>query len=70
MSTVKPICVVYIPENFTMSGTKDAPMELMRALNGNFGYPSTSEHPVIYSDYWNQYYWFAFYDYEIQTPKI
>lgn len=72
MSTeTKPICVIYLPDQFTLSanGKLDAPMELMRALNGNFG-EKVPDSKIIYSDYWKDYYWFAFYDNEIDTPRF
>ena len=65
---VKPIVVIYLPENISFGGGKSfPPMELMKALNGNFGYPDDK---IMYNDYWKQYYWFCFYDYEIQTPRF
>lgn len=67
--TVKPICVIYLPKDFHLGNFKDnAPMELMKALNGNFGFAESGG--VTYTDFWREYYWFCFYDYEIQTPRF
>jgi hypothetical protein len=69
MST-KPIVVIYLPENFLFGDDrKNAPMKLMEALNGNFGEKPPNNH-VQYSDYWKDYYWFSFYDYEIEAPRF
>jgi len=67
----KPICVIYLPENFPIYGryNEDAPMELMRALNNNFGDPGDGKR--TYPDYWTQYYWFCFTKYgQIEAPEF
>lgn len=70
MNTVKPICVIYLPKDFTLiSGNENAPMELMAALNNNFGVPD-SGNKIQYTDYWKDYYWFSFYDLDIDTPRF
>lgn len=66
----KPIVVIYLPKEFTIgnSGRMNAPMELMQALNGNFGMPYKNK--FLYTDYWKEYYWFCFEDFEISTPRF
>lgn len=65
----KPIVVIYLPESFSMDGRMDdAPMQLMRALNQNFG---DGEHKgLVYSSYWKDYYWFAFTKFGIEAPEF
>lgn len=65
---VKPIVVIYLPENFSIGLSGNAPMELMKSLNGNFGHKDEAN--VIYTDYFKDYYWFAFYKPEIQAPEF
>ena|ERR1044071_10163837 len=68
-STPKPIVVIYLPENFSIDGQmEDGPMKLMRALNNNFG--DKGDDRIIYSDYWKDYYWFAFTKYDIDAPEF
>lgn len=65
----KPIVVIYIPENFSVNGDmKDSPMQLMRVLNNNFG--DGGDNRIVYSDYWKDYYWFAFTKYDIEAPEF
>lgn len=67
----KPIVVIYLPENYSVDGRdrEDAPMELMKALNGNFG--NNVESDRIYPDYWKEYYWFCFTKYGmIDAPEF
>lgn len=67
----KPIVIIYLPENFVIAGGKqNAPMLLMEALNGSFGDKKEASDKIIYNDYWKDYYWFSFYDYEIETPRF
>ena len=62
-TAVKPIVVINLPMNFTLSGGYNAPMELMRALNGNFGYEEPDgDKRLKYNGYWNDYLWFCFSD--------
>jgi len=70
MTDAKPIVVIYLPDNFVIgNGRSDAPMELMRALNGNFGEKELNSR-IQYSDYWQQYYWFCFTKYDILEPEF
>ncbi len=66
----KPICVIYLPFNFELGNGRDnAPSELMKALNGNFGEPK-SDSRIEYSDYWKDYYWFSFFKDGIDAPEF
>jgi hypothetical protein len=66
---IKPIVVIYLPNDFYLGGSRNAPMELMKALNANFG-EDVLDYKIKYSDYWKDYYWFSFYDREIETPRF
>jgi len=66
----KPIVVIYLPENLVIGRMgKNAPMELMRALNGNFG-EQVPNNQIQYNDYWKDYYWFSFYKRDIDAPEF
>lgn len=69
MKEAKPICVIYLPLDFVLGGNNkyNAPLEMMKALNGNFG---DSDNNVKYTDYWKDYYWFSFYKNEITEPEF
>lgn len=62
----KPICVLYIPNSYTMynSGRKNDPSELMRILNG---VDDNTSKPTLY---WQDYYWFCFHKEGITEPEI
>ncbi len=67
---IKPIVVIYLPRNFVVDGNgDDAPMELMRALNNNFGIKD-EDTGRKYPDYWTQYYWFCFTKSGIDAPEF
>lgn len=63
----KPICVIYLPEDFSIDGRSDAAMTLMKALNNNWGEP---DRHITYSDYWQDYYWFCFVKHSIDAPEF
>lgn len=69
-SAPKPIVVIYLPEYFSMDGRRggEYPLELMKALNGNFG--NGEQDGRIYSDYWKDYYWLCFTKYDIDAPEF
>ena len=71
MIEAKPIVVIYLPENFTIGagGMRNAPMELMEALNGNYGWQVPSN-KTKYNDYWKDYYWFCFSKSDIDAPEF
>lgn len=61
----KPICVIYLPENYDLgSGADNAAIAMMEALNGL----SDGKHKA--TDYWKEYYWFCFPKAEITEPEF
>jgi hypothetical protein len=68
-SEVKPIVVIYIPENFDIGGRMDAANRLMSVLNNDFGREPT-DRKYQSNNYWKDYLWFVFYDYEVSTPQF
>ena len=66
----KPICVIYLPLEFHFGNDRDnSPMDLMTALNGNFG-EEKSHDKIKYTDYWKEYYWFSFFKDGIDAPEF
>ncbi len=68
MAEVKPICVIYFPNQFYEKRDNNWIYEYMRYLNGQ-----QSDGDVKWDerkDYWNQYYWFCFYKDDITEPEL
>ena len=65
----KPIVVIYFPDNFlAVGGERSWIYQYMRYLNGEHsdGAPTWGER----KDYWDEYYWFCFYKYDIDEPQL
>lgn len=63
----KPIAIIYFPDNMG-SPEKNWIYQYMAFLNGE-----KTEHGISFGekkDYWKDYYWFCFYDYDIDKPEI
>jgi len=68
-TTVKPIVVIYLPENFNIGNNSgSAATELMTILNNNYGWEKESKYAV--NNYWKDYLWFVFNDYELSIPRF
>lgn len=67
---LKPIVVIYFPDNFYIGNGEHAPTLMMKALNGGFGGNEKLSDKIKYTDYWNQYYWFCFEKHDIDAPEF
>lgn len=66
MEQVKPICVIYLPDNFDLSDGRDmASNRLMSILNG-------WDEKVVMDrrNYWEGYLWFCFPKLNIDAPEF
>lgn len=60
--SAKPIVVMYLPNHYEGSGWNAN--DIMHLLNGFDAGKSTA------TDYWSQYYWFVFYNHEVEVPEL
>ncbi len=65
----KPICVIYFPDLFLPNINRGWIYEYMAFLNGD-GREDGKMKWHTKADYYKDYYWFCFYDAEIQTPRF
>lgn len=66
----KPIAIIYFPDFFDGGKNRNWIYEYMRFLNGE---QTNNDQKIDWGekkDYWTEYYWFCFYDSDIQTPEI